>query len=124
MIAPVATSSDPASPPMMATTGISDSGRAVATAARMLPTAPSPTPSLAPNHSIAFVKSSAPASRIAKLAGRRTAELTGAVSGALERRDLPDGRAVGEDPPEAAPLEDREHCGRRVREGAELPAQQ
>src|SRR3954451_13980976 len=61
---------------MIATIGIRDSGTAVATAARTLPTAPWPRFSMLPNHSIAFVKRSAPASRIAKLAGRRTAELT------------------------------------------------
>jgi hypothetical protein len=61
---------------MIATIGISDSGRAGATAARTLPTAPSPRPTLLPNHSIPFVKRSAPARRIAKLGGRRTTELT------------------------------------------------
>ena len=74
MIAPTATSSDPGSPPTIATIGISDSGSAVATAASTLPTAPCPSPTMLPNHSIAFVKSSAPASRIAKLAGSRIAE--------------------------------------------------
>lgn len=75
-IAPIATSSLPAPPPMIATTGMSDSGSAVATAANRLPTAPWPGSSLLPNHSMPFVKRSAPARRIAKLAGRRTAELT------------------------------------------------
>src|SRR3954453_23782865 len=63
---------------MIATIGIRDSGTAVATAASTLPTAPWPRFSMLPNHSIAFVKRSAPASRIAKLAGRRMAELTDA----------------------------------------------
>ena len=42
MIAPMATSSDPSAPPMIATIGIRVSGIAVPTAARMLPVAPSP----------------------------------------------------------------------------------
>ncbi len=40
MIAPTATSFEPRSAPMIATIGIRDSGSAVATAARTLPTAP------------------------------------------------------------------------------------
>ena len=79
MIAPTATSSDPLPPSMSATIGISDSGSAVATAARRLPTAPWPSPTMLPNHSIAFVKRRAPARRMAKLAGSRTAELTEAI---------------------------------------------
>ena len=46
--------------PTMAITGMSVSGIAVATAARTLPTAPSARLSRCPNHSIPFVKSSAP----------------------------------------------------------------
>jgi hypothetical protein len=44
---------------MVATTGIRDSGKAVATAASTLPTAPAPSPALLPNHSIPFVNRSA-----------------------------------------------------------------
>ena len=61
MIAPIATSSAPSAPPMIATIGISVSGIAVPTAASTLPVAPSPTPSLLPVHSIALVNSIAPA---------------------------------------------------------------
>ena len=61
MIAPTATSSEPSAPPMIATIGISVSGIAVPTAASMLPVAPSPSPSLLPDHSTALVNSSAPA---------------------------------------------------------------
>ena len=57
MIAPTATSSEPAAPPMIATIGISVSGIAVPTAASRLPVAPSPSPSRWPAHSIALVKS-------------------------------------------------------------------
>ncbi len=71
MIAPIATSSDPSPPPMIATTGISVSGIAVPTAARMLPVAPSPMSSRWPSHSTAFVKTSAPARMTAKLTRRR-----------------------------------------------------
>ena len=46
--------------PMMAMTGIRVSGNAVATAARTLPTAPSPKFRRWPNHSMPFVNSSAP----------------------------------------------------------------
>ena len=61
MIAPIATSSEPSVPPMIATIGISVSGIAVPTAASRLPTAPSPISSLWPIHSTAFVKKRAPA---------------------------------------------------------------
>ena len=70
MIAPIATSSDPSVPPMIATIGISVSGMAVPTAASRLPTAPSPSSSLCPIHSTAFVKNRAPARMIAKLTAR------------------------------------------------------
>ena len=56
---------------MIATIGISVSGIAVPTAARMLPVAPSPRSSLLPAHSTAFVKTSAPARITAKLAARQ-----------------------------------------------------
>ena len=48
----------------MATTGMIDSGRAVPTAANILPTAPSDKPSLAPNHSTLLVNNSAPSKMI------------------------------------------------------------
>ena len=67
MIAPIATSSDPSAPPRIATIGIRVSGIAVPTAARRLPVAPSPSPSLCPTHSTALVKTSAPARITAKL---------------------------------------------------------
>ena len=73
MIAPIATSSEPSEPPMIATIGIRVSGIAVPTAARMLPVAPSPTSRRWPSHSTAFVNTSAPARMIAKLMTRRIA---------------------------------------------------
>ena len=75
MIAPTATSSEPCSPPMIATIGIRVSGIAVPTAASTLPVAPSPSPSRWPAHSIAFVNSSAPARITAKLASRKTTSI-------------------------------------------------
>src|SRR5688572_22607914 len=61
-MAPIPTSSAAAVPTkMIAMIGIIVSGSAVPTAARTLPTIPSPKPSFLPNHSIPFVKSSAPA---------------------------------------------------------------
>ena len=72
MIAPIATSSAPSAPPMIATIGISVSGIAVPTAARMLPVAPSPISSRCPAHSTALVNSSAPARMTAKLTASRT----------------------------------------------------
>ncbi|OOO01266.1 MAG: hypothetical protein USCGTAYLOR_02535 [Chromatiales bacterium USCg_Taylor] len=60
-IAPIPTSSATSVPTkMIAMIGIIVSGSAVPTAARTLPTMPWPSPSLRPNHSIAFVNSSAP----------------------------------------------------------------
>jgi hypothetical protein len=70
MIAPTATSSEPAAPPRIATIGIRVSGIAVPTAASRLPVAPSPRPSRCPAHSTAFVNTSAPARITAKLAAR------------------------------------------------------
>ena len=67
MIAPIATSSEPSAPPMIATIGISVSGIAVPTAASRLPIAPSPSSSRWPSHSTALVNSSAPARMTAKL---------------------------------------------------------
>ena len=61
--------------PSRATIAISVSGIAVPTAARMLPTAPTPTSSLCPIHSTALVNSSAPARTTAKLTSRRTASI-------------------------------------------------
>ena len=63
----MATSSDPAAPPTTATIGMRVSGIAVDTPASRLPTAPCPSSSFVPSHSIPFVNSIAPASRIAKL---------------------------------------------------------
>jgi hypothetical protein len=57
---------------MIATTGISDSGIAVATAASTLPTAPWPRPSRRPAHSTALVNTAAPATITAKLTTSRT----------------------------------------------------
>src|SRR5688500_17396796 len=74
-MAPTATSSAPSAPPTIATIGISVSGIAVPTAARMLPVAPSPICSRWPAHSTAFVNSRAPARMIAKLAARRTTSI-------------------------------------------------
>ena len=71
MIAPIATSSAPSAPPIMATIGISVSGIAVPTAASRLPTDPSPSSSLCPAHSTAFVNTSAPTRITAKLSSRR-----------------------------------------------------
>ncbi len=51
----------------IATTGINDSGIAVATAASTLPTAPWPRPSCTPAHSTALVNTNAPATITAKL---------------------------------------------------------
>jgi hypothetical protein len=56
---------------MIAITGIIVSGRAVPTAARMLPVALSETPSRCPNHSTPFVKISAPSSSRKKEPMRR-----------------------------------------------------
>src|SRR5215203_3453742 len=67
----MATSSDPSLTPSRATIAISVSGIAVPTAARMLPTAPTPTSSRWPIHSTALVKISAPVRTIAKLTSRR-----------------------------------------------------
>jgi hypothetical protein len=64
--------------PTRATIAISVSGIAVPTAARMLPTAPTPTSSLCPIHSTALVNSSAPARTTAKARRRRTASISGA----------------------------------------------
>ena len=61
MIAPTATSSAPSAPPTIATIGMSVSGIAVPTAARIEPTAPSPRFNRWPIHSMAFVKRRAPA---------------------------------------------------------------
>ena len=76
MIAPIATSSDPSAPPMIATIGISVSGIAVPTAASRLPTAPWPIASRWPAHSTAFVNTIAPPRITAKLtSSRRTAPI-------------------------------------------------
>lgn len=64
--APIATCPD-SSPERIATTGIVDSGSAVATAARMLPTAPCPRLSRVPAHSTALVNTTAPARIMTKL---------------------------------------------------------
>ena len=56
---PTASDCEPA-PKTIATSGIIVSGSAVPTAARTEPTAPSASPSRWPNHSTAFVNSSAP----------------------------------------------------------------
>ena len=69
-MAPIATSSEPCSALIRATIAISVSGVAVPTAARTLPTAPSPRLSLWPIHSIALVNSNAPERTIAKLTMR------------------------------------------------------
>ena len=62
MIAPIATCTDSPSPPPLssATTGMTDSGSAVPTAASSAPTAPAPRLSRWPSHSTAFVKPIAP----------------------------------------------------------------
>src|SRR6185437_2245566 len=57
----------PCAPCRTATTGISDSGSAVATAASTLPTAPWPRPRRTPTHSIALVNTNEPATMTAKL---------------------------------------------------------
>jgi hypothetical protein len=72
MMAPSATSLEPSEPSRMAMIGISVSGIAVPTAARMLPVAPSPSPSRLPAHSTALVNSSAPARITAKLAASQS----------------------------------------------------
>ena len=59
-------------PKTMAMNGIVVSGRAVPTAARTEPTAPSARSSLRPNHSIPFVNSSAPARMTTKASRRMT----------------------------------------------------
>ena len=70
-MAPIATCSD--SPPARtATTGISDSGSAVPTAASRLPTAPSPRSRRLPDHSIAFVNRIAPPMISANAAASRS----------------------------------------------------
>jgi hypothetical protein len=69
-IEPIATSREPLLPPISAITGITDSGSAVATAARMLPTAPAPRSRRAPAHSTAFVKTTAPPRSAAKAPAR------------------------------------------------------
>jgi hypothetical protein len=71
-MAPIATG--PACLPsvMMAMTGISDSGIAVATAASTLPTAPWPRPRRRPAHSTALVNTAAPTTITAKLATSST----------------------------------------------------
>ena len=62
MIAPIAISTDSSSPPPLisATTGMTDSGSAVPTAASSAPTAPWPRLSRCPSHSTALVKPTAP----------------------------------------------------------------
>ena len=77
-IAPIATSSEPSAPPINATIGISVSGIAVPTAARRLPTAPTPIASRWPIHSTAFVKMNAPVRMIAKERRRRKPSICGA----------------------------------------------
>ena len=75
--APTPTSVDAAPPPhRIAMSGIIVSGRAVPTAARTDPTAPSARSSLRPNHSMPFVNSSAP-TRMTTRAIPRTTTSTG-----------------------------------------------
>ena len=66
-MAPIATGAACLPSVMMAITGISDSGIAVATAASTLPTAPWPRPRRRPAHSTALVNTAAPATITAKL---------------------------------------------------------
>jgi hypothetical protein len=69
-IAPIPTAVELPPAKRMAMIGIIVSGRAVPTAARTDPTAPSATSSLRPNHSIPLVNSSAPSRMITNAAAR------------------------------------------------------
>src|SRR6201996_2520420 len=72
---------------MIAMIAISVSGAAVPTAARTLPTAPSPSPSRWPSHSTALVKSRAPPSTIAKATMISSSSIaSGEVEGETEDR--------------------------------------
>ena len=84
-MAPIATGSACWPPVMTAMTGISDSGIAVATAARTLPTAPWPRPRRRPAHSTALVNTAAPATITAKLTTSSTPATMNLRSGASRR---------------------------------------
>src|SRR5580765_3251875 len=85
-MAPTPIPCDAAEPPpdRIAMIGIIVSGRAVPTAARTDPTAPSASSSLRPNHSMPFVNSSAP-SRMTRNAAARTRTSTSGLETAGDR---------------------------------------
>src|SRR5438132_2618250 len=98
----------------IATTGMSVSGVAVPSAARMLPVAPSLIRSLIPSHSTPFVKTSAP-TRIRTKAPTMNAASIGftvcsRLGGRLRRRDARDGRGAAR-PQRAEERDEHEHEG-------------
>src|SRR5262245_56598163 len=77
MIAPYASwTCSPPPPPSSATTGITDSGSAVPTAASSAPTAPAPRSSRWPSHSTAFVNQIAPPTIRTNAAASSSATIT------------------------------------------------
>ena len=102
-IAPIPISSEWPPPNRIAMSGIIVSGRAVPTAARTEPTAPSARPSLWPNHSMPLVNSSAPSRMIRKATASRMRSIVSSGSQAQDHCQRHDGKdSRGDDRPFAA----------------------
>ena len=114
-IAPTPISSECAPPAnRIAMIGIIVSGRAVPTAARTDPTAPSARPSLRPNHSMPLVNSSAPARMMTNDPRRMRRSIVPSLSPSRQERRARRRRGSGRPPaPSLAPLAARTRSGRR-----------